>query len=932
MRSGWWVGGLVLIAACPKNGEVAQNGDIAKKDVTKKADVAKNANTSRTREPSERDACDFDAGTGRYALLVGVAKYANPAIPNLDGVTTDVEKFRNVLAKGYAFEATSTCVLADEDATKARFVAAMSRLTEAAKKDDQVVVYFAGHGSQAYDTNDDETDDWDETLMFYDARTETGGDLVDDEFSDLLAKLHAKTTNVTIVLDACNSGTATRSDRWRTRYFDPLGMPPVEGPPGDTVEGWLPPSLPGFAIITGSADGTAALENDDGGVLTAALTDILIANATDPLTYGQLARKLRSRVASISAQIPGVDGDLQRRVFGADRVRRPLLWEVSEVDGGIVVSGVPTPGFSAGALARVYDGRADATKLADPSESKGTLRITSTAGFGAKAEKVSGDVAIGDVLVLMQPGRDAVVLSVAIDLANADTKAVEDAIAADERYAQVLKVDKRGAYAVRRGVEGGFEIVGPEGDVRNRVDASADAAATIAKLLALHARQRALLALASETGSTDDARVEAKLLPLPAAKQPPCAKGTWVEAEGAEIQTVPLCHKFMVEVRLSGDGPRSIGGVILSNDGSITGFPLDGRAKTIYPDKPIVFFAGGEAQAAPPLRVLDHILVFTTPANEPVAWHLLDFSKSRGKTSDLHARLTGYLTGARGVKMSKPAEDSRFGVHQLSFRVQANSFADVRKTTKPEVTSREYTVRSFDIRPYLPTKRDSALYRVLRVADWLTNYRRESEATGVAYCQHDWKLAADADNLARGIDCSRSVWFAFTRAGLELSDSKWHRGYLSTKLMAKHDGPMKDHFVECTGTPLRTGDLIVQRRDDDSAGHVVMVIDPEQRVAWGSHGFDGTITKNDEKLWKDTGVEYQQIRYKKDWERWDSSVKRVACWRHKTFVAEWDEPGARPAGTFASAPCVTGQCRASLPAVAGIEALPANIPAKKSCP
>jgi hypothetical protein len=57
-----------------------------------------------------------------------------------------------------------------------------------------------------------------------------------------------------------------------------------------------------------------------------------------------------------------------------------------------------------------------------------------------------------------------------------------------------------------------------------------------------------------------------------------------------------------------------------------------------------------------------------------------------------------------------------------------------------------------------------------------------------------------------------------------------------------------------------------------------------KRIAWGSHGWDGNVNEG---LPADTGVEYQLIKYKKDWQRWDRpGMERRACWLYRTFTAE----------------------------------------------
>ena len=58
--------------------------------------------------------------------------------------------------------------------------------------------------------------------MLHDARSDDIKDLLDDEFNRMLSGLYAKTHNITVVLDSCNSGTATRGDsEYIARFFDP---------------------------------------------------------------------------------------------------------------------------------------------------------------------------------------------------------------------------------------------------------------------------------------------------------------------------------------------------------------------------------------------------------------------------------------------------------------------------------------------------------------------------------------------------------------------------------------------------------------------------------------------------------------------------------------------------------------------------------------
>jgi hypothetical protein len=87
----------------------------------------------------------------------------------------------------------------------------------------------------------------------------------------------------------------------------------------------------------------------------------------------------------------------------------------------------------------------------------------------------------------------------------------------------------------------------------------------------------------------------------------------------------------------------------------------------------------------------------------------------------------------------------------------------------------------------------------------------------------------------------------------------------------------------------------VYRDDQRGDGHVVMVIDPGKRIAWGSHGWDGNAAELE--ITPETGVEFQRIKYKPDWDRWDrKNMHAKACWRYRTFkdvVAAGGGPGLK---------------------------------------
>jgi hypothetical protein len=149
------------------------------------------------------------------ALLIGVGRYAHFA-ERLNGVSLDISMMSEV-AQLMGFKSHEIKILEDESASTATVYATVEKwLISDAGPNDRVLIYFSGHGSQVPDENNDEKDQFDEVLLLYDvALTEKRGQqtlsgvLLDDHFKTMLARM--KSRNVLVILDACHSGSATRS-------------------------------------------------------------------------------------------------------------------------------------------------------------------------------------------------------------------------------------------------------------------------------------------------------------------------------------------------------------------------------------------------------------------------------------------------------------------------------------------------------------------------------------------------------------------------------------------------------------------------------------------------------------------------------------------------------------------------------------------------
>jgi hypothetical protein len=873
-----------------------------------------------------------DDGTRRLALVVGVGKYRDPEASALPGATNDAKRIYDLLTgkNGYGFPKENVCLLLDEEATSARFKNAFEQgLVGHAGASDVAVVFFAGHGSQATDRNHDEPDEMDETLVLHDSRTGGVPDLLDDDFNAMLARLAQKTRNVVLILDSCNSGTGMRGDAgtFVARHLPPaserLALAPAAAAAGDGASDWAPENLPGLVFFAAATDGTSALETGGRGVFTDALVQVLSKAQSSPLFYSQAARQIPALVAARSYQIPLFHGQLDRPVFGNTTRARPLGWEVTALGPPLRLSGPPLLGFGVGAELRIYPGNVSGGDARDPAKGKATVVIDSVTGVNADAHVLTTPenapaIVVGDVALFVRASDRFTKVSLRVrpasepgGLAAADAQAIESAVAGDPDASVLVELTRAAAgdYELSaQAADGALVLRGPDNRIRNTYPRPADAPA-VARDLWLHARQRALLQLQGENGSDfqDNATLRVRVKPAP--RQDACATGAWVQAKPNAEQVIPLCHLWQVEVSLDPDSrhPLLVGGLVLSNDGGILAFPSDGQQVRLEPGGSVTFTSRDDTfRAGIPLDVQERVLVFGTQVKNPVRWHLLaSTARTRsGSAGALERALHLYLQpGTRGhARQSSAANDTTWTLTSLPIRVEANArFAQLQGPGAP--TLREYTLPSFDIRPYLPDSASASLSRVLGKADELA---RRSVSDGIPYKQHAWGRATDADNLREGIDCSRAIWFAFTRAGLPYNGGD---GYLSTASMVGPASRMGEEFDSCSGD-LRLGDVVVYRDAQHGTGHVVMVIDPQKRIAWGSHGWDGNVNEG---LPPDTGVEYQLIKYKKDWQRWDRpGMERSACWRYRRFASEARGPDGQP-GTRALAQVCDSATRCGRP-------------------
>ena len=146
------------------------------------------------------------------AFIIGVGEYADPSA-NLPGIDLDVNLFTQTV-KQFGVLDSNIRVLMDSEATKTNVMRELPRFLSDVGTNDNVFIYFSGHGSQIEDKNGDEADGLDEFLVMHDVngsdlrQGRLTGALTDDELGLLLKAIPSE--RVYMFVDACHSGTVTK--------------------------------------------------------------------------------------------------------------------------------------------------------------------------------------------------------------------------------------------------------------------------------------------------------------------------------------------------------------------------------------------------------------------------------------------------------------------------------------------------------------------------------------------------------------------------------------------------------------------------------------------------------------------------------------------------------------------------------------------------
>ncbi|MEG3924303.1 caspase family protein [Microcoleus sp. T3_D1] len=422
-----------------------------------------------------------------YALLIGIDYYLpNRLYKSLKGAVRDINLVASYLSETLKvpseriFKLTSpnpevaqTIETKDPEPTYENIVAKFHVITEIAQPGEQVYIHYSGHGGRTTTIYPElkGNDQLDEGIVPIDVGNESGRYLRDVELATLLKRMTDKGLIVTLVLDSCHSGEATRGDdvairgpgETDTALRDSESLVAqrqelianwhalTDGIPASITPGqWLPQPRD-YVLLAACRPSEYAYEyavsgKERHGALTYWMIDTLTSSPSG-LTYKTLHDRVSAKIQSKFPQRPMLVGESDRFVFGVERgslqyavnVLEVIEEEVTEADSEPkkVVKQVRLNAGMANGLSPGYRFAIYAFGTTDFTQKNQQLAIV-------EITKVGASDAWADVIEVLRQdkidqGSQAVMLSAPVDLVRGVRLFKKEVGEKDNELPQVIK-------------------------------------------------------------------------------------------------------------------------------------------------------------------------------------------------------------------------------------------------------------------------------------------------------------------------------------------------------------------------------------------------------------------------------------------------------------------------------------------------------------
>ena len=399
-----------------------------------------------------------------YALLIGIDYYKpNRLYKSLKGAVRDINLVETFLKQTLKIsperiykltslnkedaELLAARAAQDQEPTYENIVRAFDEITKTAQPSEQVYIHYSGHGGRAKtvypNLKQGGSEQNDEGIVPMDiGDTEEGRYLRDVEMTTLLKRMTDKGLIVTVILDSCHSGGATRGDVEIRSGEEPDLLKRTDkslvGEREELERNWLElmrdrgigvaglPQSRDYVLLAACRSNEFAYEyavnggTERNGALTYWMIDTLTSIATSglPLTYKLLHDRVNAQIQSkFTQQVPMILGESDRLVFGSDRWSTPFTISVIKVisDTEITLNAGQAQGLSKGTRFSIYPlGTTDFTDLEKQVAIVEILkppRASESTATVVKPEE--GGIVVRNKL---EPGAPAIMVSAPVDL------------------------------------------------------------------------------------------------------------------------------------------------------------------------------------------------------------------------------------------------------------------------------------------------------------------------------------------------------------------------------------------------------------------------------------------------------------------------------------------------------------------------------------
>ena len=286
---------------------------------------------------------------------VAAASAGRASWMNLDGCVNDATAVRDLVVAKYGFLNANTTTLFNEQATRARIISELKKLASEAKKGDVIFIYYAGHGSQVYNSLSPESDKKDESIVPSDSY-KGAVDIRDKELAALFNQILDKGALLTVIFDSCHSGSIGRGF-----LNEPPKMRFIEESRTDAKDDYVPvrPETRNALILSAAQDFEFAKEQRDENNIPHGAFTIALLKALQQLSPDASASNIFTSITSImkyygKTQEPVLAANDLRKagtLFGLPKgtLKNKLAIGVSKIDAkGVELQGGYTCGLSEG--------------------------------------------------------------------------------------------------------------------------------------------------------------------------------------------------------------------------------------------------------------------------------------------------------------------------------------------------------------------------------------------------------------------------------------------------------------------------------------------------------------------------------------------------------------------------------------------------------